>query len=67
MKAISTPIKSIAILMRPVCDADGVLRELIANLECRQEGRRAYVAEVEELIERRDLEIQNLRARLLTA
>jgi hypothetical protein len=50
--------------MRPMRDADQGLRALIATLEHQQEGRRAYVGQVEELIGLRQREIDNLRGRL---
>jgi hypothetical protein len=50
--------------MRPMRDADQGLRALIATLEHQQEGRRVYVGRVEELIELRQREIDNLRGSL---
>ena len=43
--------------MRPIRDADQGLRNLIATLEHHQEARRAYIGQVEELIELRQQEI----------
>lgn len=42
--------------------SEGIRQHRIARLEAHQDGRRAYIADTEGIIARKQLEIENLRA-----